>query len=234
MANWREDLKYRFAHQSASRKAMNDHDQTTSQETARWLQERQRPGNWFDIADTDEIPADIQGQLRTILHIFQIAFSPEIRRRLSSGELGDEFFLARAQWILPEEGEQIVRLNGEVRALALVRVTRAVKKGDPVFLSDMRQLEGIDLEEDELDAGHFTLFWNGEGWFASFDFRAGRAKSAEMLRLASEFLETALSAAGKGHAGACVDTLFSACELASKARLILHRSHAAKATPLPL
>ena len=207
---------------------MNDHDQTRSQETARWLQKRERPGNWFDIADTDIIPIEIEGSFRTILHMFQIAFAPEIRRRRSAGQLDDNFFLAAVQLIQPEEGEPMVRLNGEVRGTALARVTRAVNKGDPVFLSDMRHLEGFDLEEDELDAGHFTLFWNGEGWFASFDFRAGRAKSTEILRLASEFLETAEYAADKGHAGACVDNLFSACELASKARLRLHRNPAAK------
>ena len=208
---------------------MSDHDQTTSQETARWLQERQRPGNWFDIADTEIIPTEIEGSSRTVLHMFQIAFAPEIRCRLSAGQLDDNFFLTAAQLIQPEEGERMVRLNGEVRGLGLVRVTRAVNKGDPLFLSDIGQLVGFDLEENELDAGHFTLFWDGEGWFASFDFRAGRAKSTDILRLASEFLETAQSAADKGHAGACVDTLFSACELASKARLILHRSPAAKA-----
>ena len=208
---------------------MNDQDQTTSQETARWLQERQRPGNWFDIADMDVIPTEIEGSFRTVLHMFQIAFAPEIRCRLSVGQLDDNFFLAAAQLIQPEEGERMIRLNGEVRALGFVRVTRAVNKGDPLFLSDIGQLVGFDLEEDELDAGHFTLFWNGEGWFASFDFRAGRAKSTDILRRASEFLDTAQSAADKRHAGACVDTLFSACELVSRARLMLHRNPAAKA-----
>ncbi len=208
---------------------MNETEQTMSQETDRWLQERQRSGNWFDIAETDEIPADIDGCFQTILHMFQIAFAPEIRRRMSSGQLDENFFLEAAQLILPEDGERMVRLNDKVRAVGLVRVNRAVKQGDAVFVSDLRQLEGLDLEEDELNAGHFTLFWNGEGWFASFDFRAGRAKSAAMLEAANQFLEAAQAAAQKEHARACVDNLFSACELASKARLILHRSPAAKA-----
>ena len=56
---------------------MNDHEQTASQETARLLQQRRRPGNWFDIAETDEIPTNIQGQLRTILNFFQMAFAPD-------------------------------------------------------------------------------------------------------------------------------------------------------------
>ena len=228
MANRSLDLKFRSSQWLAPQRTMNEIELTTSEETDRWLQERQRSGNWFDIAETDEIPADLEGWFRTILHIFQIAFAPEIRSRLSLGQLDEDFFLGAAQLILPDDGERMVRLNDEVRAVGLVRVNRAVRKGDAVLLSDMRQLEGLDLGEDELDAGHFTLFWTGDGWFASFDFRAGRAKSAGMLDAAYQFLEAAQSAAEKGHARACVDNLFSACELASKARLILHRSPAAK------
>ena len=208
---------------------MNDIEQTTSQETDRWLQERQRSGNWFDIAETDEIPADIDGWLRTILHLFQIAFAPEIKKRLASGQLDDKFTLYAVQWIQPIEGRGMVRLNEEVRAIGLVRATRAIKEGDPVFLSDLQHLQSVDLEEDELDAGHFTLFWNGKGWVGSFDLRAGRAISARLLGNAVEFLRTAQYARDQGHARACVDNLFSACELASKTRLILHHSPAAKA-----
>ena len=61
----------------------------------------------------------------------------------------------------------------------------------PAFVSDMRGLISFDLEDDELDAAHFTIFWHGEGWVASFDFRAGRSKSTDTLAAAVEFLEAA-------------------------------------------
>jgi hypothetical protein len=49
-----------------------------------------------------------------------------------------------------------------------------------------------------------------------------------MIELAKQFLSAATHSADLGHAGPAVDNLFSACELASKARLILHRSPAAR------
>ena len=210
-------------------KAMNDLDPTISEESVNWLQKRLQPGNWFDIAPSDLIPPGIEGPLVTILHLFQIAFAPEIRQRLATGQLDEKFTLYAVQWIRPFEGRGIVRLNEEVRAIGIVRAPRAIEKGDPVFLSDLQHLQVVDLEEDELDAGHFTLFWNGEGWVGSFDFRAGRAISARLLGSAIEFLQTAHFARDQGHARACVDNLFSACELASRARLLLHHSPAAKA-----
>ena len=199
------------------------------QKSSRWLQERQRPGNWIDVAEFDEIPPEIEGWYRTVIHMFQIAFAPEIRQRLSAGGLDQTFFLTAAQMIQPETGAQMIRLNGEVRGIANVRATRPVQKGEPVFVSDMENFVSFDLDEEELDAGHFTLFWTGSGWIATFDFRAGRAKSAAMLKAAGEFLEVARLASNHGHTRPSVDNLFSACELVSKAHLILHRSSASKA-----
>ena len=208
---------------------MKEYRHTKSLEATGWLKQRQRPGNWIDVAETDEIPADLEGWYRTIPHMFQIAFAPEIRRRLATGQLNQNFFLIAAQLIQPEEGKNTVRLNEEVRGMGLVRVNRPVQKGEQLLDSDIRDFVNFDLEEDELDAAHFTLLWSGEGWFVSFDFRAGRAKSAGLLKAASEFLDVAKFSAAKGHARPSVDNLFSACELVSKAHLILHR-HLARRT----
>ena len=68
-----------------------------SLETIHWLQQRQKLGNWFDVSDADVIPFDISGPMRTVLHMFQLAISPEIRRRLVSKELDDGFILSAAQ-----------------------------------------------------------------------------------------------------------------------------------------
>ena len=60
-----------------------------------------------------------------------------------------------------------------------------------------------------------------------FNFLRGGAKAKDMLELGGQFLDAALSAKERGHAGPAVDNLFSACELASKAELIIHRNPAA-------
>lgn len=196
---------------------------------SKWLQERQRHGNWLDVAESDEIPPEIEGWYITIAHMFQIAFAPEIRRRLSAGMLDETFFLTAAQMIQTDSGPQMIRLNDEVRGRAQLRMTRPVQKGEPVFASDMQNFVNFDLEEEELDAGHFTLFWTGNGWIVTFDFRTGRAKSAAILKAAEEFLKVAKLASTNGLRRPTIDNLFSACELASKAHLVLHRSAASRA-----
>lgn len=161
--------------------------------------------------------------------MFQIAFAPEIRRRYPDAVPDDAFFLSAAQWIQPEEGRPSVRLNEEVRGTGLVRVNRSIEKEELVFASDIQRFEGFELEEADLDAGHFTLFWIGNHWNCMFDFRAGRAKSAAMLKAATEFLEAARIASAHGYTRPSVDNLFSACELVSNAHLILIRNPASRA-----
>ena len=195
---------------------------------SRWLTDRQRPGNWIDIAQEDEIPNDIVGWNRTIVHLFQVVFAPEIKRRFASGQIDEHFFLLAAQ-LLQREDDKQVRLNEEVRGIGLIKVQRPVEKNEPIFASDLSGFEGFDVEEAELDAGHFTMFWHGRGWVGSFDFRIGRAKAAETLKAASQFLDAAKYSTSKGHPRPSVDNLFSACEHVSKVHLFLHRSPAAKA-----
>lgn len=199
-----------------------------SAETARWLDDRRRPGNWIAIAPDDEIPSDIPGWNRTILHMFQIAISPEIERRLAAGALGQDFELYSAQLIQPPDGSQLIRLNGEVRGLPLIRLTRSVERGDPILMTDLKGLVSFDLDEEELDCGHFTMFWHGSGWVTSFDFRSGRAKASQMIASAMQFFAAAQFSASQSHPGPSIDNLFSACELLSKAHLMLHHSNAAK------
>ena len=189
---------------------MEDNEVMESLETQRWLPQRQLPGNWIDVAKTDEIPSDIIGWRRTILHLFQIAFAPEIRRRLSKKQLSDDFCLSAAQLIQPHDDENEVRLNEEVRGLALVRAARTVHKGEPVFLSDLKGFVSFDLPDDELDAAHFTMLWNGSEWIFSFDFRAGRAECFDMLAAARQFLDISKQSASKEYERPSVDNLFSA------------------------
>lgn len=197
------------------------HKEELSVDTVQWLQQRQRLGNWFDISDADVIPFDITRPMRTILHMFQLAISPEIRRRIASLKLNDGFILSAAQLVQPLKGPWKVRLNEEIRGVVMFRSTRSIKEGDPISISDLKHLEGFDLLEDELDSGHFTMFWHGTGWNGSFDFRGGRAISAKVLDTALEFWKAAQYARNHDLIRVCWDNLFNACELASKARLIL-------------
>ena len=109
----------------------------------------------------------------------------------------------------------------------LLCAPRLVQKGEPLSAADLGHIESFELPDDLLDNAHFTMIRSGEGWRIFFNFLSGRAKAKDTLELATEFLEAAQSARNDGRAGPAVDNLFSACELTSKAVLILHRNPAA-------
>jgi hypothetical protein len=210
---------------AASDPRMSDGEQSAAQA---WLIERMRPGNWLDIAPGEDIHPEITGWNRTLLHMHQLSFSPEIRRRKEFGTLPTDFALWAAQLIQPHEGGQIIRLNEEVRGVPYLRTTRPVEKGEKILLSDLANLEIFDLDEDELDSGHFTIFWTGEVWTGSFDFRSGRAKCVALIEKALTFLAATRLAIANQLAEPAIDNLHTACENIAKTRLILDHKPAHK------
>jgi hypothetical protein len=160
--------------------------------------------------------------------MWELCFRPEIERRLADGSLPANFSLYMAQALFPPEGEKLILLNEEVKGEGLLRAPRSIQKGEALYSNDLQYIERFELPDELLDNGHFTIVRAGEGWRMFFNFLSGRAKAKDMLELAGQFLDAALSAKDKGHAGPAVDNLFSASELVSKAELILHRSRAVK------
>jgi len=177
------------------------------------------------VKPDEELPTSLAGPYMTIVHMFQLAFTPEIERRLAAGSLDEKFVLWAAQLIQSENG-QMVRLNDEIRGVMHAKMGRPVEKGEPVLFSDLRDVVDFDVEESELNCGHFTMIFDGAGWRVFFNFQWGRAESLSTIELADQFLAVARYAASQGHTGPAIDNMFSACELLSKARLILHRDQA--------
>lgn len=193
-----------------------------------WIDQHLEPGNWLRIGPKEDLPAILAGPLMTLAHMFQLAFSPEIERRLQDGLLDESFSLWAAQLIQPGDGSQIVRLNDEMRGVMYARIDRPVEKGEVINRSDLRHVVDFDVVEEELDCGHFTIISDGAGWKMFFNFQSGRAKALGMINRAEEFLEAARYSTERKHLGPAVDNMFSACELLSKARLTLSQSPAAQ------
>ena len=160
-------------------------------------------------------------------HVWEVWFRPEIERRQTEGTLPSAFMLYMAQVLFTPDGKLRILLNDEVKGEGLLRAPRPVEKGEPLYSNDLQHIESFELPDDLLDSGHFTIFHSGEDWRVFFNLLSGRPKAKDMLELADQFLDVALSAKERGHAGPAVDNLFSACELTSKAELILHRNPAA-------
>ncbi len=157
-------------------------------------------------------------------HMMQQAFdlwiNPEIERRRRDGSLPDGFQLFMVQQIQRPDGSVSVRFNDEVRGVAMIRATREMAAGENAFMDDFDGIESFDLVDEELDYGHWTAFFTGKRWIATFNFLNQRAKCLDLLDKAQQFFESVLVAKSKSHPAVVVDNLFSACELISKAELV--------------
>ena len=203
--------------------ANSEENEETQRAAREWVAARLQAGNWYDIAPTEEIPRSIKPDLFIMLQMFQFRFAPEIRKRLSEGRIDDSFVLRMAQFVQRDDGPPEVRLNQEIRGETAVRAKRAVSEGDDVQVEDLDGVEGFDLNPDEMDAGHCTLFRTTNGqWRMFFDFRMWRREVGQLLDISTEFLAVAKVSVQNGHNRSSVDALFTACEHVAKAHLILH------------
>lgn len=166
------------------------------------------------LASSDEL-----GRL-VLEQAFELWINPEIVRRKASGALSEDFEPWGAQRVQTPSGAVIIRFNDEIRGTALVRPTRAVEKGDTVNWGDLASLEEFDLPTDELNNGHWTVLRTGEQWLTSFNALTQRSRCLLLLEKAEHFLEASRKAEADRYSSVAVDTLFSACELVSKAHLV--------------
>jgi len=98
-----------------------------------------------------------------------------------------------------------------------VRISKPVQVGDNVSFDDIEKFEALQLDEEEADAGHFTVIRRNDGWVMLFDFQRNKRKACELVELGEQFLAVAEYALSNNFLGPYIDNLFSACELESPA-----------------
>ncbi|MYF70069.1 MAG: hypothetical protein F4053_06600 [Proteobacteria bacterium] len=177
-------------------------------------------GTMMDRTPNDS-PLGKDGLDRLLRQAEELWWGPEIERRQRSGSIDEDFTYSFAQALFPPDKAVVVRFNEEVRGMANIRASRPIEKGGHVYRSDLDGLEGFDLLEEDLDCGHLTIIRIETGWFVSFNFLRSRALCTSLLRSANDFLDAAQYAIEHHKSGPAVDNLYSACELVSKAQLIL-------------
>jgi hypothetical protein len=171
-----------------------------------------------ESSGANELP--VEGQQRLLRQIFEFWVNPEIERRRNAGALPPGFALLSAQVILNIGEPTLVRLNEEVRAGMQVIPNTDVVKGSAVYWDQIKEIKDFQLTDDDPNAGHFTIFWNGKGWLIVFDCRYNAARVGELLKAADEFLAAATYAREHAHGRAFLENLFAAAELTAKARLV--------------
>lgn len=156
-----------------------------------------------------------------VKNISDLWITPEIERRKSSGKIQDDFILNAAQIVFSMEKAVEIRLNSEVKAIAMCKVNKPVVKGDPVYEGDVEEIEGITLTDDDKNCAHITLVKIGERWISSFDFRYNKEMAAEHVKAAQEFYDSAECNLNAGRLRPFFEDSFATAELAAKSILLL-------------
>ncbi len=170
----------------------------------------------------DRIPIDPSWQQNAVQEIFDKLVIPEINRRQAAGSAIQLGSITGFQVIFRIDGAApMVRLNEEVRAIAIVRLDEgAAPSIGQEFHQGDGEIIGYRLHDDEGDLGHFTVIWDGQNWIGGFNFVYNRAAARRLAVKAKEFHEAAKLCLERGLLGPCADTLFSAAELAAKVKVI--------------
>ena len=173
---------------------------------------------------SDQHPADDPGA-EVFAQALRVFVEPEVRRRIADGRMTPGEILHRAQVVFfPDSRPNVVRINDEVRALAKAELASPMTEarvGDVIYLNEVvgwSQVRLIGGEEDT--CGHITMLRTRDGWAVAFDAIYNRGASEAHLSRAEQFLQSARDNVGRGAVEVAVDNLWSACELAAKARLL--------------
>src|SRR5690348_15520699 len=97
---------------------------------------------------------------------------PEIEHRRREGRLPDEFRIRRCLIKMPVSQPPVVEFNEEIHWLALVRkpVGIAFAKDDPIFLSQVEQVETVNRPEiDGKPVAFIYIYSTGTSWKVVFD-----------------------------------------------------------------
>lgn len=149
--------------------------------------------------------------------------APELDRRIAAGlRAPGEPVTTWQILVFPDGRKPIVRLEDEVRGVAMVTASRDVDSGEDVLDSEVTGLSDfLLLDGDHDDAGHLTVLQIAEGQAIAFDFRYHSAHAAGLTARAPEFLYAAEAALNAGHLNAFAENAYTAGELVAKAELIV-------------
>lgn len=174
------------------------------------------PANDGDLAQRGSSPAGD----RLFFDLDALYLQPELERRVAGGLWQADTEIYRFQAVLHHKGVE-VRVNEQVTGGATIKVTRAVKAGEAVYLRDFGDIAGYELPDHERDLGHITAFLLHDGsWTVAWGARGGHPRRHDFFNLSEEFLHAAERALAAGHLGAFADNAFSAAELMAKAELL--------------
>jgi len=147
--------------------------------------------------------------------------TPEIERRKSSKNIGDNFLLSKAQIIFSLYGGNKVRLNDEVQAIITCKINKSKNKGEEVYDNDIDDIQKIELTDKDPNCAHITLLLFKNKWIIFFDSRYNKEIIQEHIKASKEFFESAKDNLTKNRLRPFFENAFASAELSAKSILLM-------------
>ncbi len=156
---------------------------------------------------------------------FDLWFDPEIKRRQASGSLPTPFHVWAVQVLLEVGNPPSIFFNDQLKGVLQAQIPPdfklPVERGAELRFDELGDIVGMQLTNDQPNAGHLTAILHRNTWYLLFDFRYNAARVARHLSVAREFLSAAESAHAAKHYHAAIDNLFASVELVAKSYLLM-------------
>lgn len=154
---------------------------------------------------------------------------PEIEKRQETGSIPKPYDLRAFQILWCTKLDRpIIRLNQEVKAIAHMKLDEGVSinKGATIYEHQIKNIERVELLDDDKDCGHVTVIRVGEKYLIHFCFLYDRGIAKNLLESAKGYFNHAKDDLEHGRDGNCHEHLFIASELAINSLLFLiHPDH---------
>lgn len=177
------------------------------------------------VDGAEERPQELSEEAvaRFFNQVMTIYIVPEIEARQARGEAPKPFPLLFAQVVFKVDMPPVVRLNSEVHGSVMVSPAdpaRVWNAGEDVMLEDIGGICDFALPDEDANAAHITLLAHASGYSLTFDATYNRARIAEHLRAAEEFMVSADQALTDERLTPFVENAFHAAEHLAKAELL--------------
>lgn len=158
---------------------------------------------------------------RVFQQVIDLWINPEIEKRMKFNKLTDNFKIEKVQIIFSlDRGWNKVRFNEEVKAIAKCKISKPKKKGEIVYEEDIKNIEKIELTDDDKNCGYITLILFKGHWIISFDARYNKKIIQEHIEASKEFFESAKENLYKNRLRPFFENSFACAELLAKSILL--------------
>ncbi len=170
----------------------------------------------------EKLNFDDETKQRVFQQVMDIFVNPEIERRIKRRTIKEGIPITRIQIVFNlDKGKNDIRLNEEVKAIIHGKATRDIQKGELVYESDIGEIGGVELTDEDVNCGHITLLLFKNNWIISFDARYNKEKIKEHIEASKEFYETAIDSLEKNRLRAFYENAFATAELSAKSILLI-------------